>query len=123
MAGGGRLPRHQFKLNEEVIMTCTQLLDVASKNDAFRRSGFGVVMTMGVQQLPDIDGLMAAIRDFNKFNEDNDPYGERDFGSLDWFGEKVYWKIDYFNQALRVWEDPTSQACQRVLTVMCAYEY
>jgi hypothetical protein len=66
---------------------------------------------------------MAAVRDYKKFNEDNDPYGERDFGSLVWFGEKVFWKIDYYNQALHAWEDPTSPTCQRVLTIMCADEY
>lgn len=104
-------------------MTCSQVLEVASINDRFRRSGFGVTMTRGIQDLPDLDGLMAAIRDFDVFNESNDPYGERDFGSLEWFGEKVYWKIDYYNQALRAWEDPTSPSCQRVLTVMLAEEY
>ena len=104
-------------------MTCTQVLEVASVNDKFRRTGFGVIVTQGVKNLPDLDGLMAAVRDYKKFNQDNDPYGERDFGSLVWFGEKVFWKIDYYNQALRVWEDPTSPTCQRVLTIMCADEY
>ena len=104
-------------------MTCSQVLEVASVNDKFRRSGFGVSLTRGIQNLPDLDGLMAAIRDFNRFDESNDPYGERDFGSLEWFGEKVYWKIDYYNQALQAWEDPTSSSCQRVLTVMLAEEY
>ena len=97
--------------------------NIASLNDTFRRSGFGVMMTQGIKNLPDLDGLMGTIRDFNRFNEDNDPYGERDFGSLDWYGEKVFWKIDYYDQALRVWEDPTSPTCQRVLTIMCADEY
>jgi len=104
-------------------MTCTQLLDVASTNDAFRRAGFGTMVTSGIQNLPDVEGLMGAVRDFNDFNEDNDPYGEHDFGSLVWQGSKVFWKIDYYNQALSVWEDPTSKRCQRVITVMLAEEY
>ena len=104
-------------------MTCSQLLDVSSANDAFRRSGLGVTMTRGIQELPDLDGLMSAIRDYNKFNQDNDPYGERDFGSIVWYGESVFWKIDYYNRELSCYEDPTSTTCQRVLTVMCAYEY
>lgn len=107
----------------EVFMTCSQLLDVASRNDAFRRAGFGTTVTTGIQDLPDIDGLMGAVRDFNRFTEDNDPYGEHDFGGLMWHGSKVFWKIDYFNQALGAWEDPTSPKCQRVLTVMLADEY
>jgi hypothetical protein len=104
-------------------MICLQVLEVASRNDAFRQAGFGVTMTVGVQDLPDVDGLMALVRDFNQFSEDNDPYGERDFGSLVWHGNKVFWKIDYYDQALGAWEDPTSPNCQRILTVMLADEY
>lgn len=100
-----------------------KVLDVASKNDSFRRSGFGVIMTSGIQDLPDIDGLMAAIRDYDRFTEDNDPHGEHDFGSLSWFGSIVYWKIDYYNRVMGAWEDPTSQNCNRVMTVMLADEY
>lgn len=104
-------------------MNCVQTLDVASRNDRFRKSGFGVTITSGIQDLPDIDGLMAAIRDFDTFTEDNDPYGEHDFGSLIWHNEKVFWKIDYYNQTLSAWEDPASDKCQRVMTVMLAEEY
>jgi hypothetical protein len=102
---------------------CVKVLDTAAANDGFRRAGYGVTMTSGVQELPDVDGLMAAIRDYDQFTEGNDPYGEHDFGSLIWQGSKVFWKIDYYNQAMQVWEDPTSQKCQRVLTVMLADEY
>jgi hypothetical protein len=124
MAGGGRPSHRQSKLNEEVKMVeYLMISNIASLNDTFRRSGFGVTMTQGVRNLPDLDGLMSAIRDFNRFNEDNDPYGERDFGSLDWYGEKVFWKIDYYNRELSCYEDPLSPTCQRVLTVMCADEY
>lgn len=105
------------------MVECTKVLDVAYANDGFRKSGFGVVVTSGIQDLPDVDGLMAAIRDFNTFTEDNDPYGERDFGSLNWHGSKVFWKIDYYNQTLSVWEDPTSKECRRMMTVMLAEEY
>jgi hypothetical protein len=105
------------------MVDCMKVLDVASKNDAFRRSGFGVTVTTGIQNLPDVDGLMAAIRDHDTFNEDNDPYGEHDFGSLSWHGSKVFWKIDYYNQALGAWEDPESERCRRVMTVMLADEY
>ena len=105
------------------MVDCMKVLDVASANDAFRRSGFGVTRTVGVQDLPDVEGLMAAVRDYNWFTEGTDPHGEHDFGSLDWHGSKVFWKIDYYNQELRAWEDPTSKKCQRVMTVMLAEEY
>jgi hypothetical protein len=81
------------------------------------------MVTTGIQELPDVDGLLAAIRDFNIFNENNDPHGEHDFGSIIWHGSKVFWKIDYYNRELRVWEDPISENCHRVMTVMLADEY
>ncbi len=105
------------------MVDCMNVLNVASANDAFRRSGFGATMTVGIRNLPDPDGLLAAVRDYHWFNGDNDPYGEHDFGSLVWHGSKVNWKIDYYDQALRAWADPVSKECKRVITVMLAEEY
>ncbi len=97
---------------------------IAALNDKFRRfSPFNVFMTRGVQEMPDTMGLMQAVRDFDRFTEDNDPYGEHDFGSLVWYGEKVFWKIDYYDQDLRYGKDPLDLDCQRVLTVLLASEY
>lgn len=96
---------------------------VAKINDAFRRSGFGVTLTVGVQEIEDVPGLLAAIRQFSTFTEDNDPWGEHDFGSLKWFGQKVFWKISYYDQTLEYGEEPLSPKCRRILTVMLAEEY
>lgn len=96
---------------------------VATVNDQFRQTGFGVTMTSGVQAMPNVFGLVNAIRAFNKFTEDNDPYGEHDFGSLMWHGEKVFWKIDYYDQALEYGIDPLAPECRRVMTIMLAGEY
>lgn len=97
---------------------------IAALNDKFRQfSPFNVFMTSGVQDMPDTMGLMQAVRDFDQFTEDNDPYGEHDFGSLDWHGEKVFWKIDYYDQALEYGKDPLDFECKRVLTVLLASEY
>ena len=68
---------------------------VAGLNDAFRRSGCGIVVTEGVQVLDDLSGLIDEVRWFSEFTEDNDPYGEHDFGSLMWQDQKIFWKIDY----------------------------
>ncbi len=105
------------------MVEAMKVLDVLSANDRFRRTGFGVTTTLGVNDLPDVEGLLAAVRDDNSFTEDNDPYGEHDFGSIDWHGSKVFWKIDYYNQELRSWADPASKGCKRVMTVMLADEY
>ena len=69
---------------------------IAKINDEFRR-----VETMSVSQgvfnLQDVLGLIRAVRDYTDFNEDNDPYGEHDFGSLEWENQKIFWKIDYYD--------------------------
>ena len=107
-------------------MTQEQVLEVskiAILNDDFRRSGLGVVLTGGAQSVNDVNGLMQAVRMYDRFEEGNDPWGEHDFGRIDWNGDKVFWKIDYYNRALDEWEDPTSPECQRVMTVMLSNEY
>jgi len=104
-------------------MILVKIVMISMVNDKFRKSGFGVTLTNGVQSVEDLQGLLQAIREYDNFTEDNDPYGEHDFGSLVWHGDKVFWKIDYYDQALTNWEDPLSQQCRRVLTVMLAEEY
>ena len=103
-----------------ITVTTTKL---AQLNDTFRRSGLGVMLTSGVQAIEDLNGLMQAVRSFDAFSENNDPHGEHDFGTISWMGQKVFWKIDYYDEALEYWEDPLSSTCHRVLTVMLAEEY
>ena len=81
-------------------MATAQASKICELNDAFRRSGFSVMMTVGVKSLEDLGGLMREVRIFDKFTEDNDPYGEHDFGSIIWHDETVLWKIDYCNPGL-----------------------
>jgi hypothetical protein len=97
--------------------------EVARLNDEFRRTTRELFLTRGVQVLPDIPGLVTAVRQFNTFTPDNDPYGEHDFGSIHWHEEKTYWKIDYYDQALTYGEHPLSPDCRRVLTILLASEY
>ena len=72
---------------------------IAQLNDEFRRAGPTAewVATMGVLALSDVPGLIQAVRDFNAFTPDNDPWGEHDFGNIKWQNEKTYWKIDYYD--------------------------
>lgn len=97
---------------------------IAKLNDKFRGMAIDVMITRGVRDtLPDLIELMKTIEQYDKFNEDNDPYGEHDFGSLVWYGEKVFWKIDYYDQNLQYGRDPLDDDCRRVMTVMLASEY
>ena len=98
-------------------------------NDTFRRTlcGGKALFSAGVSAVGILfahEALMK-IRAFSDFNSNNDPYGERDFGSFTLHGEKLFWKIDYYDLACRYGaEDPAdpTQTC-RVLTIMLAAEY
>ena len=62
---------------------------------------------------------------FDSFTEDNDPHGERDFGAFEHEGQRIFWKIDYYDRALTYGsENPADpQQTVRVLTIMLASEY
>ncbi len=102
--------------------TTKNITKVAELNDEFRAKG-QFVLTNGVMNVSNVISLVKAVESYDKFDNDNDPYGEHDFGSLVWFGNKIFWKIDYYNQELNGWGDPLFPECRRILTVMLAEEY
>jgi len=103
-------------------------------NDAFRtgkQPNLGRIMiTSGVRDLVaawplGVVAIHAKVAAFTDFSEDNDPHGEHDFGSFEHAGEKLYFKIDYYDKQLEYGsEDPSDPAkTTRVLTIMLASEY
>ena len=99
---------------------------IALLNDAFRTTltGGTVLLTAGVHELPDMVKA-AAIRkvvDFDDFNEDNDPYGEHDFGSFELCSRRFFWKIDLYEEP-GVKSENGEPVVNRVLTIMLADEY
>lgn len=98
-------------------------------NDKFRTEGIGgrIMMTQGIQALPpDVQGkIMVAIRTFDNFNEDNDPYGEHDCSAIEVDGQRIFWKIDYYDQALRAGSPDATDpiVTERVMTIMLSSEY
>ena len=86
------------------------------------------VMTRGVEDLGRrfANAVGEAIIDFDDFTEDNDPYGEHDFGVVEVEGQRVFWKIDYYadDTCTSGSEDPADcTRTYRVMTVMLAEEY
>ncbi len=76
---------------------------VAILNDLFRTTGIGgqTVITHGISILPDEvrSEISMTVLAFDKFSEDNDPYGEHDFGSFNHpKAGKIFWKIDYYDE-------------------------
>ena len=68
---------------------------------------------------------MAAVVSYDDFTEDNDPYGEHDFGAFELEGQKLFWKIDYYDLELRFGSDDPGDPdkTRRVLTILLAEEY
>ncbi len=98
-------------------------------NDSFRKSfqGGRVVITPYVQSLTDDDRneLMKQVQAFDNFTEDNDPYGEHDFGAINFKNDTYFWKIDYYDADYNYFSpDPSDpNVTNRVLTVMRGDEY
>lgn len=103
---------------------------IARLNDAFRQAigqGGRIYVTPGIQalQLEDQLQVFSLVKTFNDFSEDNDPYGEHDFGAFEYNGDRILWKIDYYDPHMEHGsEDPTDpQKTARVMTVMMGWEY
>ena len=123
-----------------------QTARIARLND-LARSAMGVacaaVATVGFRSLPEADQsrVRELIETFDAFTKDNDPHGERDFGTIYQLGdgqwttdrprvrdderERVFWKLDYYDRDLRfASEDAADPArTRRVLTIMLSDEY
>lgn len=106
--------------------------EIARLNDDFRHhlSNGTLVLTSGIRcnTKEDIAEIIARVRNFNDFDEDNAPYGEHEtslsfareerpqqrlvvrasrkmkssvaaqFGAFNFKGKKIFWKIDYYDR-------------------------
>lgn len=103
---------------------------IAKLND-LARTAMGVaskaVVTPGIAALPaeEQSAIREKVEKFDTFTEDNDPYGEHDFGAFDHNGNKIFWKIDCYDKSLTYGsENPADpEVTRRVLTIMLANEY
>ena len=109
---------------------------IAELNDKFRSTLSDELgsryFTRGISALglPAMATIAAMVGTFNEFTPDNDPHGEHDFGSLTYGGQKLFWKIDYYDRAsFGTGRDMGSEnpadpdKTVRVLTIMLASEY
>lgn len=105
----------------------SNVIAVRRLNDLARKTLLGcrVLVTAGIRSLGGVDAILAKVQKFDDFSEDNDPYGEHDFGSFRHECEVIFWKIDYYDQSLTGSSvDPTDPAITvRVLTIILASEY
>ena len=110
----------------------TETQRIAELND-LARTAMGVasvlVQTPGIQALPAAtqSRIRELVETFDQFNPGNNPHGERDFGSFEHDGHRVFWKDRLLrsqarSSAVEHPEDP-AQTHGRVLTIMLAEEY
>jgi Protein of unknown function (DUF3768) len=123
-----------------------QTARIARLNDQARQA-MGVactaVATVGFRSLLDADQscVRELIETFDAFDEDNDPHGERDFGTIyqitdgRWTTdrprlrederERVFWKLDYYDRQMEFASDDAANPAvtRRVLTIMLSDEY
>ena len=111
-------------------MTTDKAFEIAALNDLCRKAmGLAgrVYQTTGISALPlnDQSAIREKVENFAAFTPDNDPHGERDFGAFEHNGERIFWKIDYYDSTMTKGSEDPSDARQtvRVLTIMLASEY
>lgn len=99
-------------------------------NDQFRCYGAGggtLTLTSGIHdQGPGfVSEVLDAMRSFEAFDRDNDPHGEHDFGALTVAGQRIFFKIDYYDLDLQGHSSNAADPAvtHRVLTIMLANEY
>ena len=102
---------------------------IRALNDAFRTSfrGGRVMMTAGVAALeaPVRDAVIEKIRALDAFDDNNDPWGEHDFVSVEHDGQTFFAKIDYYDRKLEAHSEDAAdpeKTC-RVMTIMLAEEH
>jgi hypothetical protein len=110
----------------------TAVLDadrIRALNDILRRtlSGGTLVLTAGIIALgrERQQAIIDAVATFDQFDADNDPYGEHDFGAVEVAGERIFFKINYYDRSLaRASPDPAdASVTARVMTILLAREF
>lgn len=105
------------------------MTDIATLNDNFRKSFIGgqVLLTAGIAAMSSEDkaNIISMVQNFNDFTPSNDPYGEHDFLSIDYKGNKIFAKIDYYdlNYEFMSKNPANPDITNRVLSIMLAEEY
>ena len=105
------------------------MTDIATLNDNFRKSFIGgqVLLTAGIAAMSSEDkaNIISMVQNFNDFTPSNDVYGEHDFLSIDYKGNKIFAKIDYYDLNYEFMsENPANpDITNRMLTIMKVFEW
>ena len=109
-------------LNDELRkkLISGELFKADSKDKAYITRGASVFVN-GMNRMQFLNNVAL----YRNFTEDNNPHGERDFGNFMYQKEKIFWKIDYKDNAMMYHSPDASDPSQtiRVLTIMKASEW
>jgi hypothetical protein len=117
-------------MHDDSTFPSARVTRIAELNDQLRQTLHGgrILFSRGVNALcPSLGSrIIAALPEFNDFRRDeDDPFGEHDFGTLEVLGRRLFFKIDYYDRSLTAASpDPSDPGLTvRVLTVMLPEEY
>ena len=102
---------------------------IRSLNDRFRQTFIGgaVVVTAGIVALDEAtrQRIFAAVQSFDAFDAANDPWHEHDFGAVEVDGQRVFFKLAYYDltRAMHSEDAADPAKTERVMTIMLADEY
>tara|TARA_R100000654_G_C2631971_1_gene120282 strand:- start:5 stop:394 length:390 start_codon:yes stop_codon:yes gene_type:complete len=109
-------------LNDELRkkLITGELFKADSKDKAYITRGASIFAN-GMNRMQFLNNVAL----YRNFTEDNNPHGERDFGNFMYQKEKIFWKIDYKDNAMMYHSPDASDPSQtiRVLTIMKASEW
>lgn len=86
-------------------------------------------MTSGINEMGEaaVNQILEQVRKYppSGFSSEDDPYGEHDFGLIEYERTKLFWKIEYYDPTMECHsEDPSNpDLTRRVLIIMRAEEY
>ncbi len=98
-------------------------------NDRFRKSLIDgkILLTPGILELTDDapHEIVQKVTQYDRFDDAVDPYDEHDMGVFDHKGQRIFWKIDYYDLLMHGGSsDPSDPfVTTRVITIMLASEY
>jgi hypothetical protein len=98
---------------------------IRALNDELRQNFAGGAAVMTPVGAEAVARIVKTVAVFDDFCHANDPHEEHDFGAFDADGQRVFLKIDYFDESLSYHSpDPADPAVtKRVITIMLAEEY
>ena len=119
-------------MTDHATVTCNEVPRaeaIARLNDQLRKTGTGgtVMITQGVKVVTGFNAatLAATLANYDGFDSDNDPHGERDLGCMTLWGYDMLWKVDCYDKELQYGSDDPAdpEVTARVLTVLLASEW